>query len=68
MERTAAAVGRAARALRELGGDKRAWLLRKEAERQRLRAAEEAERARQALALETALAAGGSRSSAEKSL
>eukprot|EP00966_Prymnesium_polylepis_P157937 3650155-Prymnesium_polylepis.1 len=57
-ERTVAAVGRATRALAELGGGKRAWQLRKEAERRRQREAEEEARERQAKALATAIMHG----------
>ena len=57
-ESTVAAVGRATRALAALGGGKRAWQLRKEAERCKAReAAAEAVR-RQAEALATAIVAG----------
>ena len=57
-ERTMAVVGRATRALSALGGDRRAWQLRKEAERCKAReAAAEAVR-RQAEALATAIVAG----------
>ena len=57
-ERTVAVVGRATRALSALGGDRRAWQLRKEAERCKAReAAAEAVR-RQAEALATAIVAG----------
>ena len=57
-ERTVAAVGRATRALAELGGGKRAWQLRKEAERKQRREAAEAEQKRQAEALASAIAHG----------
>ena len=57
-ERTVAAVGRATRALAALGGGKRAWQLRKEAERRRRREAEEKARERQAKALATAITHG----------
>ena len=51
-------MGRATRALVALGGGKRAWQLRKEAERGRQREAVEEERTRQAEALASAIAHG----------